>query len=454
MADLLCVGREGSYGTNMCNLYIDDATLNNTTRFTSQIWGGGTSRDFIKPVGIYYIYNATIYMSVYGYNSGSNSVAKSENGGETKYYDTTGTGFSFGVEKTVTFQEVIPFFNNEADASNYSLGLEFDESNWVGGKPLTPPVVPITSNGGGATHIAKVTGQLKDLSSNLSDILIVSGGGGGGLLVGETEYTGKEAGGISGSGDNSADQSTGNAFGQGESGTNLSGGGSGLYGGYKGTSAKSGGAGSGYIGNFLLSNKKMVGYNVPTSSDEGTKTESVNDVSTNPVSGKPKSGNGHVRIKYLSDGIIRFKNAIVFPNDNYEVKGKNTENIYTIGQLKQTFSGNNTWFLIWETNGYIALQFNASSSWNMKLASGKYIVEGDEREDWLWGMNNVADPLYPCYLNGSYIGQSWSFEAKTIGNDTYRNDCYTGGTEEHPCIIVSTITGLEIYKDGVKAMVR
>ena len=28
----------------------------------------------------------------------------------------------------------------------------------------------ITSNGGGATHIAKVTGQLKDLSSNLSDI--------------------------------------------------------------------------------------------------------------------------------------------------------------------------------------------------------------------------------------------------------------------------------------------
>ena len=91
-----------------------------------------------------------------------------------------------------------------------------------------------TSNGGGATHIAKVTGQLKDLSSNLSDILIVSGGGGGGLLVGETSYTGKEAGGISGSGDNSANQSTGYAFGQGESGTDVSGGGSGLYGGYKG----------------------------------------------------------------------------------------------------------------------------------------------------------------------------------------------------------------------------
>lgn len=158
-----------------------------------------------------------------------------------------------------------------------------------------------TSNGGGATHIAKVTGQLKDLSSNLSDILMVSGGGGGGLLSGDTDYSGKEAGGISGSGDNSADQSTGNAFGQGESGTNVSGGGSGLYGGYKGTSSKSGGAGSGYIGNSLLSNKKMVGYNVPTSSAEGTKTESVNDVSASPVSGKPKSGNGFARIKFLRD---------------------------------------------------------------------------------------------------------------------------------------------------------
>lgn len=91
-----------------------------------------------------------------------------------------------------------------------------------------------TSNGGGATHIAKVTGQLKDLSSSLSDILIVSGGGGGGLLVGETEYAGADAGGIAGSGDNSADQSTGYAFGQGESGEEVSGGGGGLYGGYKG----------------------------------------------------------------------------------------------------------------------------------------------------------------------------------------------------------------------------
>lgn len=65
--------------------------------------------------------------------------------------------------------------------------------------------------------------------------------------------------------------------------------------------ADSGGAGSGYIGNALVSNKKMVGYNVPTSSAESTKTESVNEASESPVSGKPKIGNGHARIKLLRE---------------------------------------------------------------------------------------------------------------------------------------------------------
>lgn len=93
-----------------------------------------------------------------------------------------------------------------------------------------------TSNGGGATHIAKRTGQLKDLSSYTSDILMVSGGGGGGLLIGEDVYAGKDAGGISGSGNNSANQTTGYVFGQGESAEGVSGGGGGYYGGYKGGS--------------------------------------------------------------------------------------------------------------------------------------------------------------------------------------------------------------------------
>lgn len=76
---------------------------------------------------------------------------------------------------------------------------------------------------------------------------------------------------------------------------NQSSGGGGLYGGYKG------GAGSGYIGNSLVSNKKMVGYNVPTSSDTATKTETINEYSETPVSGKPKAGNGYVKITFLRD---------------------------------------------------------------------------------------------------------------------------------------------------------
>lgn len=98
-------------------------------------------------------------------------------------------------------------------------------------------IPPIVANGGGATHIAKRNGLLSSIgASNLSDILIVSGGGGGGLIIDEDTYAGKDAGGIAGSGDNSADQTTGYAFGQGESGEGVSGGGGGLYGGYKGVS--------------------------------------------------------------------------------------------------------------------------------------------------------------------------------------------------------------------------
>lgn len=98
----------------------------------------------------------------------------------------------------------------------------------------SPIILTVTSNGGGATHIAKVSGQLSTLSSNLSDILMVSGGGGGGMIIGTTVYAGADAGGISGNSINSANQSTGYAFGQGENGSDSSGGGSGLYGGYKG----------------------------------------------------------------------------------------------------------------------------------------------------------------------------------------------------------------------------
>jgi len=161
------------------------------------------------------------------------------------------------------------------------------------------PILAITSNGGGATHIAKVTGQLKDLSSYTSDILMVSGGGGGGMLVGATAYEGADAGGVAGNHDNSADQSSGNAFGLGGSSGAYSGGGAGLYGGYQGNASMGGGAGSGSIRNSLVTNKKMVGYNVVTTSAEVAKTESVQVFSPLGEANTPKSGNGLAKIRFI-----------------------------------------------------------------------------------------------------------------------------------------------------------
>lgn len=216
------------------------------------------------------------------------------------------------------------------------------------------------------------------------------------------------------------------------------------------------GAGSGYIGYPLLDNKKMVGYNVPTSSAVNTKTESVSEASENPVADKPKIGNGFARIKFLRDHAdlpIIYKNAVVLPNDTYTVKGKGTETIYTIAELKQTFAtaygGNNTFYLVWDTNGYVALPFNESSGFAMKLGSGAY-VENDGQTDWLYGFNGAAQTLYPCYLNGSLVGVAWSISYKVVENTNYYNFCYSVGSEEHPCVIVCMIDGFDIYKDNVK----
>lgn len=61
----------------------------------------------------------------------------------------------------------------------------------------------------------------------------------------------------------------------------------------------SGGAGSGYIGNPLLTNKKMVGYKVPESTDDSTKTESSNSQSATAKANTPKAGNGFARITFM-----------------------------------------------------------------------------------------------------------------------------------------------------------
>ena len=197
------------------------------------------------------------------------------------------------------------------------------------------------ASGGGATSIATVSGELKDLDeeNDVDNILIVAGGGGGsfnidnwmvssggsaGGYIGSNGYHqnrnnhGAEqyaqggtqtAGGLGGDGwDDLSTRSdlwletTVGKFGSGgDTPNNMCGeggaGGGGFYGG-GGGSETSGAGGSGYIGNELLSNKKMVCYNCSTSTAVNTKTESntcANSIATENCS---KSNNGYARITF------------------------------------------------------------------------------------------------------------------------------------------------------------
>lgn len=108
----------------------------------------------------------------------------------------------------------------------------------------------LTGNGGGATTVALVTGNLSTLSSAMSSILVVAAGGGGscvkkvdnvvvdvarggnggGFVGGNPEVNGIKMFGLSGT------QTDGYAFGQGQAeNEHAGGGGSGLYGGYNET---------------------------------------------------------------------------------------------------------------------------------------------------------------------------------------------------------------------------
>ena len=167
-------------------------------------------------------------------------------------------------------------------------------------------------SGGGATHIAKVTGLLQELSSKKDSILIVAaGGGGGGYESASMHGAGGSGGGIVGvKGTNSTagsqtaagtGQSSG-AFGKGGSSTDDgTGGGAGLYGGGGGLYYNSGAGGSSYIGNSLLTNKAMYCYNCTESSDTATKTISTTCTSSSPTKNCSKSGAGHAIITYIGE---------------------------------------------------------------------------------------------------------------------------------------------------------
>ncbi len=165
-------------------------------------------------------------------------------------------------------------------------------------------------SGGGATHIAKVSGLLSTLSNKTDQLLIVSGAGGGGRYQSNTSTgiygAGGHGGGYVGSGGtvhggwtatsepgSQTKAGSGASFGTGGSVNAQGGGGAGYYG---GSAGGSGAGGSGYIGNPLLTNKVMYCYNCSESNEESTKTISTTKVSSTPTSEYAKSGNGYARI--------------------------------------------------------------------------------------------------------------------------------------------------------------
>ena len=189
------------------------------------------------------------------------------------------------------------------------------------------------ASGGGATHIATVSGLLSTLSNKIYSILIVSGSGGG---IGHNKaygclYRNGSGGGFRGTdstlykdegagknfqGGGGSQTSTGNiifagnsldinvsesnlygfgAFGRG--GSSFGGSGAGYYGGS--SSGYYSGGGSGYIGNSLLTNKSMYCYNCTESTEESTKTISTTCTSATPTENCAKSGNGYARITLI-----------------------------------------------------------------------------------------------------------------------------------------------------------
>ena len=187
----------------------------------------------------------------------------------------------------------------------------------------------LTTGGGGATHIATISGILSNLSkykdtggTNISDeILLVASGGAGAYGYESYWWSGNSGGGFRGGYSNdinaAATQTSGYAFGQAgistdPKATNHSGGGGGWYGGYSYWGEIGAGGGSSYIGNPNLIEKSMFCYNCEESNEESTKTISTTGSNTEkdtkncpsgysetPISKCAKTGNGYARITYI-----------------------------------------------------------------------------------------------------------------------------------------------------------
>ena len=292
--------RSAGVGYNFSSITYTDSgeqvyTIPSTGIYKLEVWGaqggnatggsnGGTVKNVIGGYG--------------GYSQGKMFF----NSGETLYINIGGQGTSNG---TTTANGTFKTYNG-----GYNGGGNARVSDYYG----------YVGGGGGATHIAKVSGTLSTLSSKIGNILIVSGGGGGASYYNYQSAGSKGMGGHGGGFSGVAGylntvgnkpttpgtQTSGSAFGLGGSSTASSGniqypgGGGGYYGGQIGATKVGSAGGSGYIGNLLLNNKYMYCYNCETSDEESTKTYTTTNVSATPTADYAKSGSGAARITFTA----------------------------------------------------------------------------------------------------------------------------------------------------------
>ena len=217
--------------------------------------------------------------------------------------------------------------------------------------------------GGGATHIADLSGLLSTFETKKENILIVSGGGGGAANRGSGygDGNGGSAGGIKGNNGESVNHTNGYGYGYGTGGSQTTGGdmvwikgtssgyracigtfgkgfgstvanyvacggGAGFYGG-GGSFHGGAGGGSGYIGNSQLSEKSMYCYNCAESDEESTKTISTTCTSSTATENCAKQGNGYARITLVSSNSKEITSTEVVTIEAQDKKSITLENI-------------------------------------------------------------------------------------------------------------------------------
>ena len=167
---------------------IDDAVLTNDYQFNSSTPTGCalSGYDFIKPVGVIQnVSGNTYYVYVFGRN-GSNT------GNCLRYWQTGAPNYTYNwsgyPDPTITptwyeqknLFNVIPWFNDAAEASKYSLGQVFDNDAWIGGADVRIPdptnvtvgyVIPALEVGTYAS--LKLAVKKNNIPTNLADADIV-----------------------------------------------------------------------------------------------------------------------------------------------------------------------------------------------------------------------------------------------------------------------------------------